>query len=129
MNLPLQSEEASPVLDAGLFQELRESLGNELPVVAGIYTRFLGNTARSIEESRRQTGAVRAATLHTLKGSAAMVGATRIAGVAGRLQETLVHAPAEVAAAALVELESELTRFRGALSAHLESLGYGAAQE
>lgn len=128
MNLPLESEEASPVLDAGLFQELRESLGDELHVVAGIYTRFLGNSAKSIEESRRQTGAVRAATLHTLKGSAAMVGATRIAGVAGRLQETLLHAPAEVAEAALLELESELTRFRHALAAHLKFLGHTAQE-
>jgi HPt (histidine-containing phosphotransfer) domain-containing protein len=124
MNLPLESEEASPVLDAGLFQELRESLGNELHVVAGIYTRFLGNAGRSLEEARRQTGATRAATLHTLKGSAAMVGATRIASVAGRLQESLLGAPAEVAEAALREIESELALFRDALGVHLESLGY-----
>jgi HPt (histidine-containing phosphotransfer) domain-containing protein len=124
MNLPLESEEASPVLDAGLFQELRESLGSELHVVAGIYTRFLGNAARSLEESRRQAGATRAATLHTLKGSAAMVGATRIARVAGRLQESLLGAPAEVAEAAFRELEGELALFRDALGLHLESLGY-----
>jgi HPt (histidine-containing phosphotransfer) domain-containing protein len=124
MNLPLGSEEASPVLDAGLFQELRESLGNELQVVAGIYTRFLGNAGRSLEEASRQTGATRAATLHTLKGSAAMVGATRIASVAGRLQESLLEARAEVAEAALRELEGELALFRDALRVHLESLGY-----
>jgi HPt (histidine-containing phosphotransfer) domain-containing protein len=124
MNLPLQSEEASPVLDAGLFQEVRESLGNELHVVAGIYTRFLGNAARSLEESRRQTGATRAATLHTLKGSAAMVGAARIANVAGRLQDSLLHAPADVAETALRELDGELALFRDALGVHLQSLGY-----
>lgn len=124
MNLPPGSEEASPVLDAGLFQELRESLGNELPVVAGIYTRFLGNAGRSLEEARRQAGATRAATLHTLKGSAAMVGAARIASVAGKLQESLVDAPAEVAETALRELDGELALFRDALGVHLKSLGY-----
>src|SRR5688500_12166871 len=124
MNLPLESEEASPVLDVGLFQELRESLGNELDVVAGIYTRFLGNAARSLEQSRRQTGAARAATLHTLKGSAAMVGATRLSSVAGRLQESLLEVAADVAEAALRELDGELALFRDALGVHLESLGY-----
>lgn len=124
MNLPLENDDVSPVLDAGLFQEVRESFGNELHVVAGIYTRFLGNAARSLEESRRQSGAARAATLHTLKGSAAMVGATRIANVAGHLQDSLVHAPADVAEAALRELDGELELFRDALGVHLESLGY-----
>jgi HPt (histidine-containing phosphotransfer) domain-containing protein len=126
MNLPLESEEALPVLDAGLFQELRESLGNELHVVAGIYTRFLGNAARSLEESRRQAGLARAATLHTLKGSAAMVGAARVSNMAGRLQESLLHATAEVAEAALRALDGELALFRDALGVHLESLGFEA---
>jgi HPt (histidine-containing phosphotransfer) domain-containing protein len=116
-------EESALVLDVELFQELRESLGNRLEVVAGIYRRFLGNAASSLEESRRQTGTARAATLHTLKGSAAMVGANRIALVAARLQEALLNEPNEIAEAAICELEGELTMFRLALTAHLDSLG------
>lgn|GEM_PF-2400082 len=112
------------VLDTELFQELRESLGCELDAVLRIYRRFLANAAGSLDEARRQTGAARAATLHTLKGSAAMVGANRIASVAGRLQEGLVDSPDAIAQAAIGELEGELTTFRLTLTAHLDSLGY-----
>jgi HPt (histidine-containing phosphotransfer) domain-containing protein len=120
----MTSQEDSLVLDTGLFQELRESLGNELDIVAGIYRRFVGNAAGSIETSRRQTGAERAATLHALKGSAAMVGAPRIAALAGELQDTLIDAPQDTADTALAEVENELAAFRSALDDHLDSLGY-----
>jgi HPt (histidine-containing phosphotransfer) domain-containing protein len=124
MNLPPKNETPARSLDTELFQELRESLGNELAVVVGIYRRFIENAAGSIAMCRRQTGAERASTLHTLKGSAAMVGATRLAALSARLQESLLEASGEVAEAGLQELESELTRFRAAVAAHLESLGY-----
>ncbi len=121
MNLPPNGERA---LDTELFQELRESLGNELEVVAGIYRRFLDNAVSSVAVSRLQSGAERASTLHTLKGSAAMVGATRIADLSSHLQDSLLDSPGAVAEAALHELEGEITRFRAALASHLESLGY-----
>jgi len=121
MNLPPMGEHA---LDTELFQELHESLGNELETVVGIYRRFVDNAATSVAVSRLQSGAERASTLHTLKGSAAMVGATRIAALSSLLQESLLDSPGEVAAAALHELEGELTSFRAALASHLESSCY-----
>ena len=124
MNLAPKNEAPAHALDSELFQELRESLGNELQVVAGIYRRFVDNAANSIETSRRQSGAERATTLHTLKGSAAMVGATRIAALSAHLEASLLDAPADVAESALRELEDELARFRGAVATHLQSLGY-----
>ena len=124
MNPTPKGEVRTHALDVELFRELRESLGNELEVVAGIYRRFVGNAATSIEVSRHQSGKERASTLHTLKGSAAMVGATRIAALSSDLQESLVDSPIEVAEVALRELEAELTMFRQALAIHLESLGY-----
>lgn len=124
MTLPPKNEASGRALDAELFQELRESLGNELDIVAGIYQRFMANAANSVEASLRQSGAERASTLHTLKGSAAMVGATRVAALSARLQESLLESPSEEAEAAIRELEGELTLFRAAVATHLESLGY-----
>jgi HPt (histidine-containing phosphotransfer) domain-containing protein len=124
MSLLPKNEVPARALDTELFQELRESLGNELDVVAGIYRRFMANAASSVEVSLRQSGAERASTLHTLKGSAAMVGATRVAALSGQLQESLLESPDDAAAAALRELEAELMRFRAALALHLESLGH-----
>jgi len=124
MTSPPKNDARAHALDTELFQELRESLGNELDVVAGIYGRFMNNAANSIAASRGQSGAARASTLHTLKGSAAMVGATGIAALSGHLEESLLESPVEVAEAALRELEGELTRFRAAVATHLRSLGY-----
>jgi HPt (histidine-containing phosphotransfer) domain-containing protein len=120
VKLPPKGDEPALVLDVDLFQELRESLGNQPDVVASIYRRFLGTTAGTLEELRRQTSATRATMLHALKGSAAMVGANRIAAVATRLQEAALHSPEEVAEAGVRELEGELTAFRLALTAHLD---------
>jgi HPt (histidine-containing phosphotransfer) domain-containing protein len=120
VKLPPKGDEPALVLDVDLFQELRESLGNRPDVVASIYRRFLGTTASTLEELRRQTSATRATMLHALKGSAAMVGANRIAAVATRLQEAALHSSEEVAEAGVRELEGELTAFRLALTAHLD---------
>jgi HPt (histidine-containing phosphotransfer) domain-containing protein len=119
--LPPKCETPECVLDIELFQELRESLGNEPAVIAGIYRRFLGNASGSLEQLRCQTGAAWTTTLHALKGSAAMVGANRIAAVAARLQDA--PAPDKVGHDAVRELEGELTMFRIELTAHLDCLG------
>ncbi len=111
------------VLDFELFQELWESLGNDLGIVASLYKRFLGNTAATLVELR-QSGAARPGTLHALKGSASMVGANRIAAVANDLQELLLHAPRALADAELDSLDAELTLFRVAITDHLQSLGH-----
>ena len=117
-------EESRPALDIELFQELLESLGNELDAVARIYGRFIDSATSKVELSLGQSAAERPATLHALKGSAAMVGATRIAALSERLQENLLGLPGEAAEAAIRELEAELTTFRHALATHLESLGH-----
>jgi HPt (histidine-containing phosphotransfer) domain-containing protein len=120
VKLPPKGDEHALVLDIDLLQELRESLGNQPEVVAGIYRRFLGSTTNTLDELRFQRSDTRVTTLHALKGSAAMVGANRIAAVAGRLQEALLHSPDAGAEAAVSELEGELTAFRLALLAHLD---------
>jgi HPt (histidine-containing phosphotransfer) domain-containing protein len=114
----------SHVLDFELFQELRESLGNELEIVAGLYRRFLTHTAKTLDELRDQPSATRAATLHALKGSAAMVGANRIAAIAEQLQESPAHEAIALQGSAIDALEGALAEFRLALSAHFESLGH-----
>lgn len=113
-----------PVLDLELFQELRESLGNELEIVAGLYRRFLTHTAQTLDELREQPDSARTVTLHALKGSAAMVGANRIAAVAAQLQESPLNESPQLAARAIDALASELTEFRRVLTAHLASLGF-----
>ena len=120
----LPGEESRPALDIELFQELLESLGNELEAVARIYSRFIDSATSKVEMSLGQSATERATTLHALKGSAAMVGAARIAALSERLQENLVGLPGEAAEAAIREIEAELTTFRHALATHLESLGY-----
>ncbi len=125
VKLPPEGGETALVLDIDLFQELLESLGNRPDVVAGIYERFLGSTANTLVELRSQTSAARVTTLHALKGSAAMVGANRIAAVATRLQEALSHSSEVAADAGVRELEGELAAFRLALSTHLNQKGPG----
>jgi HPt (histidine-containing phosphotransfer) domain-containing protein len=115
------------VLDFELFQDLLESLGNELGIVAGLYRRFLDNTAATLAELRRQKAETWSKTLHALKGSAGMVGANRIAAVAAELQDSLLHAPREMGKAELDVLESELALFRVTVIDHLESLGHSPA--
>ena len=124
MTLPPKNEAPARALDTELFEELHESLGNELDIVAGLYRRFMDNAASSVAASLRQSGAERASTLHTLKGSAAMVGAIRIAHLSAHLQESLLEAHSEEAEIAIRELDGEISRFRAALDSHLKSLGY-----
>jgi HPt (histidine-containing phosphotransfer) domain-containing protein len=59
-------------------------------------------------------------TLHALKGSAGMVGASRLAALAARLQETT--ADRETLAGGIEDIQTELTRFHGALRAQLDSV-------
>lgn len=108
-------------LDAAVFEELRDTLRGQLDVVAGIYGKFLDNAVGYIGALRGQASDARALTLHTLKGSAAMVGANRIAALAVRLQE---GSTAQAIDAAIPQLEDELATFRRVLAARFDSLGY-----
>ncbi len=109
------------MLDSNVLHELHESL-LQPPAVAALYRKFIANAAAFICELRVQESHARIDTLHTLKGSAAMMGAKRLATLATRLQAQLQCSSIQVAQAT-EELEGELVRFRGAAAAQLFELG------
>jgi HPt (histidine-containing phosphotransfer) domain-containing protein len=109
------------VLDDSVFRDLHESL-IQPAAVAALYRKFAGNAAAFISELRDQEHDARIDTLHTLKGSAAMMGATRMAKLAMHLQAQLQCSPVQMALA-IQELEGELLRFRMAVAARLFKLG------
>src|SRR5262245_44506616 len=76
-----------PVLDISVFRELHVTLANDTERVRGVYAKFLTSSVQRIEELRQQPFAASLKTLHALKGSAGMVGASRLAALAARLQE------------------------------------------
>ena len=112
---------SSEVLDDGVFQELIESLDSPA-TVATIYSKFLGNAATFICELATQEAAARVETLHTLKGSAAMLGANRMAALAAQLQKHLHGSPVQVEQA-MRDLETELEQFRAVAAARLLAAG------
>jgi len=107
------------VLDVGVFQELLESL-THAATVAAIYRKFLENATGFIGELRDQDVAARTETFHTLKGSAAMLGANRMAALAATLQE---QGAAVQVAAATEQLTDELEKFREAVASKLLAVG------
>jgi HPt (histidine-containing phosphotransfer) domain-containing protein len=121
LNEPVESS-AGEILDGTVFDDLLESLVQP-PVVAALYRKFIGNAATFIEELRDQDAAARIDTLHTLKGSAAMMGAARMAQLAMRWQEQAQASPVQVERVSQ-ELAGELVRFRGAVAARLNALGH-----
>lgn len=110
---------ANNVLDGVVFQELVESLQNSA-AVAAVYRKFVENAAGFIGELRNQDAAARVETLHTLKGSAAMMGANAMATLATQLQAQGAAVQVE---AATRQLTSELEEFRAAVAAKLHALG------
>jgi HPt (histidine-containing phosphotransfer) domain-containing protein len=110
---------ANNVLDASVFQELQESL-SQPELVAAVYRKFVENAAAFIGELRAQDAAARVDTLHTLKGSAAMMGANAMANLAAQLQE---QGSAVQVEAAIQQLASELEKFRAAVAGRLHALG------
>ena len=124
VNAPLESS-AEESLDGTVFQDLLESLVQP-PAVAALYRKFVGNAAAFIDELRDQDAAARIDTLHTLKGSAAMMGAARMAQLAMHWQEQAQGSPVQVARV-IQELDEELVRFRGAVAARLHELGASLA--
>lgn len=109
-----------PVLDVGVFRELHVTLGSNTDRVRNVYTKFLDSAAKRIDELRQQPLPASLKTLHALKGSAGMVGASRLAALAARLQETT--ADRETLAGGIDDIQTELTRFHGALNAQLDSV-------
>jgi HPt (histidine-containing phosphotransfer) domain-containing protein len=114
------NERDVPVLDVGVFRELHVTLGSNTDRVRNVYTKFLDSAAKRIDELRQQPFAASLKTLHALKGSAGMVGASRLAALAARLQETT--ADRETLADGINDIQTELTRFHGVLNAQLESV-------
>lgn len=120
VNAPLESS-AEESLDASVFHDLLESLVQPL-AVAALYRKFIGNAAAFIDELHDQDAAARIDTLHTLKGSAAMMGAARMARLAMHWQEQAQSSSVQVSRVSQ-ELAGELARFRGAVAARLNELG------
>ena len=112
-------EPSVEVLDGNVFQELVESLAQP-DAVAAVYRKFLENAAAFIGELRDLDAAARIETLHTLKGSAAMMGANSMAGLAAQLQAQGASVQVE---AATRQLGDELTRLRAAIEGRLLALG------
>lgn len=109
------------VLDVDVLHDLLGSL-SEPAIVATLYRKFVANAAEFIGELARQERGARIETLHTLKGSAAMMGAQRLARLAASLQAREASAPVQVAQA-VEELSGELAKFRLAASDRLSALG------
>jgi HPt (histidine-containing phosphotransfer) domain-containing protein len=110
-----------PALEASVFEELLASL-REPATVATLYRKFAANAAAMIGELAAQDGEARGQTLHTLKGSAAMMGATRLSTLSAVL-EAQAHWSAVQVAAATEELDAELRMLRAAVAARLLEIG------
>lgn len=112
------SNSSTNVFDGAVFQELLESL--QIEAVVAIYRKFIENATGFIGELREQDAAARIETFHTLKGSAAMMGANRLSELAAQLQ---TQGPSVQVEAATEQLKIELTRFRDEAAGRLRALG------
>jgi HPt (histidine-containing phosphotransfer) domain-containing protein len=110
---------SSNVLDVSVFHELVQSL-TQPEVVAALYRKFIGNATAFIGGLRDQDAGARGETLHTLKGSAAMMGANRMSELAARLE---AQGPSVQVELATQQLSDELEKFRAAAASRLLALG------
>jgi HPt (histidine-containing phosphotransfer) domain-containing protein len=112
-----------PALDREVFDELHEGVCGQSKTIASLYGTFLNNAEHLIETLRAtEPDTVREKTLHTLKGSAAMMGATRIARLAADLQHRSAALDEQALQEAVEHLSSELADVRQAINAQLASL-------
>jgi HPt (histidine-containing phosphotransfer) domain-containing protein len=128
MSAPLSASPADtrlPVLDAGIFANLRELDADEAGFLADVVTLFRAETPPRIAEIRRCTAANAARDLagvaHALKGSARALGLLRFAE-AGQQIESIGMAGRLPCATMLQRLESE---FDSATRALAELCGTG----
>jgi HPt (histidine-containing phosphotransfer) domain-containing protein len=105
-------------LDSSVLEELRGTFAGQSDVVANLYANFLAQATRYINVLHDQASDARATTLHTLKGSASMMGAVRVAALAARLHEQALRNPEQPSEPAIRQLEDELAMFRHALAVH-----------
>lgn len=111
-------EPSARALDVDVLHDLLRSLSQPV-AVAAIYSKFIANAVGFIRELRVLDAAARVETLHTLKGSAAMVGAERLAALAARLEpQSSVQVEQAIQA-----LEIELQQFRVVVAAQFDELG------
>lgn len=114
----------SPALDQEVFEELYESVCEHSGTVAALYETFQKTASQLIDTLRVSSpGASREKTLHTLKGSAAMMGAMRIARLAADLQQTCATLDDATLMDATRELDIELASVRESVRTRLASLG------
>ena len=114
------------VLDELAFDELHQSLASQPDALAGVYRKFLQAALTTIDGLSSQAPAARISTVHTLKGSAAMLGALRLAAVAAQIQEQLGSAQAPTIEEATRRLSEELDAFRLRVNSRFAALGQPA---
>lgn len=115
-----------PRLDPETFNEVYESVSAHAHTVKALYRTFLSNAVHLIDELKTaESDAVRQKRLHTLKGSAAMMGAARMARLAAELQESGATAPPGEMHGYLHQLDDELAATRREIEAQLNLLGSG----
>jgi HPt (histidine-containing phosphotransfer) domain-containing protein len=113
-----------PRLDSEVFNELYESVGDQPNTVASLYDTFLNNAVRLIAALQTaESRTAREKTLHALKGSAAMMGAARVAQLADDLHVTCATMQAETLQKWIEQMDAELDETRRAVDARLASLG------
>jgi HPt (histidine-containing phosphotransfer) domain-containing protein len=111
-------------IDPEVFNEIYESVGEQVSTVASLYDTFINNALRLIAALKAsESDAAREKTLHTLKGSAAMMGAARVAQLADDLQQTCATMEAETLRKWIEQIDTELDETRRAVDAQLASLG------
>jgi HPt (histidine-containing phosphotransfer) domain-containing protein len=111
------------VLDEATLQDLYTTLRDRPQALANIYNTFLRSATALIDELPDQAGAARLATLHALKGSAGMIGASRIATLATTLHTLTGVSPDQRIDSDIEQLRSELAVFRKIITERLEALG------
>jgi HPt (histidine-containing phosphotransfer) domain-containing protein len=116
-NLNASGDPLDDVLDTKLFNDLRRVVTRP-DAFDTMYRNFFGNAGKLIGALRDQEGTARRHTLHTLKGSAAMLGAKRLAALAACLQDEDLHSPT-LLAEAIEGLETELDSFRRVIAQHV----------
>lgn len=113
-----------PKLDADVFAELYESVCEQPKTVAALYDTFFDNAVRLIAALQTvESCGAREKTLHTLKGSAAMMGAAHIARLASDLQQTCATMQDDTLEKWIRQLDIELHEMRRLVATRLASLG------
>ena len=102
-----------PTLDPEVFYELRDSVAQKPGALSSIYATFFINAVRLIGAvAAAESVETRQQSLHALKGSAAMMGAARMARLAGDLEKACATMSANSRRSAVAQLQLELEAVR-----------------